>query len=103
MPEYLQNVNNYLLNIENKECIEVDLDGNKQKEYIVRFIKDGNTYLSLFDSPSNLIVNLLNEKGEKGLKNILEIADVDNDGVMELIIIKENSLEIHKYNNGFYY
>jgi len=103
IPEYVQNVNNYLLDIAKKQLIEVDLDGEGQKEYIICFSKNGKTYVSLFDNSANFIANLLEVNGEKMINEILEVADIDNDNIMELICVKEESIEVHKYNSGFYY
>jgi len=101
--EYILNVNSYLTEVEDKYCIEVDLDGDNQTEYIIGFFKDGKTYINLFDNSANFIVNIFLQEGKKEISEILEIADVDDDDIMEMIILKEEFLEIHKYNRGFYY
>lgn len=102
--EYIQNVNTYLIDISKKQCIEVDLDGNNEKEYIISTINDKKTSVALFDSSANLVSNILEIIGEKEISNIIEIADIDNDGIMEIIAVKDSdTVEVHKYNNGFYY
>lgn len=103
IPQYFLNVNDYLLEGENRECIEVDLDGDKQKEYIISFAKDNKTNVALFDSSANDISNLLRKEGIISLSESVEIADIDNDGVMEIVVINENIIEVHRYNNGFFY
>jgi len=103
VPEYVRNVNSYLAESENLQAIMTDLDGNKQAEYIVSYVKDGRMYVSLFDSSANFVVNVMDIDEVKEFSDVIEIADIDNDGVMEIIGIKEKSLEIHRYNNGFYY
>jgi len=102
-PKYIQNANPYILEIENKECIEVDLDGDNKNEYIVCLKNENKTDISLFDNASNFLVNLILKDGEKELDELIEIADIDADGIMELIVIDKNDIEIHRYNNGFYY
>jgi len=103
IPEYMLNVNGYLLDAKKISCVETDLDGDKQKEYIIWFVKDDKTYVSLFDSSYNFVVNLFSGDGEKAADEVFEIADVDNDGVMEIIVIRDKILEVHRYNNGFFY
>jgi len=103
IPEYVLNVNSYLLELENKQGIEVDLDGDKQKEYIISFVRDKKTNISLFDSSANFIANLFTADGEHEISDIVEIADIDNNGVMDIIVAKNKLLEVHKYNSGFYY
>lgn len=102
-PEYLQNVNNYLTDISEKECIKSDLDGNGDEEYIIAFYMDGNTYVKLLDNSANLVANLMTVEGNREIGNIVEIADVDEDSILEIICVDGSVLEIHKYNNGFYY
>lgn len=103
IPEYVQNANNYLLDADKKQGLEVDLDDDKQEEYIISFVKDNKTYVSLFDSSANFIETLLTVNGEKDISEMMEVADVDNDGIMEIVVIKNDSLEVHKFYNGFYY
>lgn len=102
-PEYMENANDYMKEIENKQCIECDLDGDGKKEYIVLLSEDNNVEIGLFDSSFNFLVNLFEGKDKKNINDILEIADVDNDKIMEIIIIDGENIKVHKYNNGFFY
>jgi len=103
IPESLSNANSYLNEVSAQQCIEVDLEGDGLTEYIVKFVREGKTYINLFDNSYNFVINLVIRDGDKKLNEVIEIVDVDNDGVMEVIVIKDSSLEVHKYNRGFYY
>lgn len=103
IPEYVDNVNKYLLNMGNKQCIEVDLDGDERDEYIISYVAEGKTQVALLDSSANLVANIFSVEGDKGIQDIVEVADIDNDGIMEIVCVKGKSLEIHKYDSGFYY
>lgn len=102
-PEYIINVNKYLSEVERKSCIEVDLDGDNQKEYLIGFIKDNKIYYSLFNSSGDFIVNVFSIEGKEEVSEKIEIVDIDNDGVMEIIVVKDGAVEVHRYNRGFYY
>jgi len=103
IPEHIINANKYLVEVENKYCVEIDLDGDNQKEYLIGFIKDNKTYFSLFNSSADFIVNIFIEEGKEEVNKKAEIADIDNDGIMEIILVKDGSIEVHRYNRGFYY
>lgn len=102
-PVYMQNVNEYMVDIQNKKCVEVDLDGNNQNEYIVYLNKDNIVEISLFDESSNFLVSLYSSQSKKELNEIMEIADIDGDEIMEIIIVDGENIEIHRFDNGFYY
>lgn len=103
VPEIIENLNSYLEGAEEKQCIKVDLDGDKFEEHIVYWVKDNMTRITMFDDSGNDLVVLANISGNKKMKDIFEIADIDDDDIMELILIKDNIIEVHEYNRGFYY
>lgn len=102
-PERLINANTYLENSIKNECIEVDLDGNGEKEYIVSCVIDNISSIGLFDSLENYLVTLFTGEESKCVSKNIELADIDKDGVMEIILVLDGEIEVHKYNNGFYY
>jgi len=102
-PERLINTNTYLENSLKNECIEVDLDGNGEKEYVVSSVIDNVSNIMLFDSSENYLVTLLTGDENKNISKNIELADIDKDGVMEIIVVLDGEIEVHKYNNGFYY
>lgn len=102
-PEYIKNVNPYMKDIENKKCIEVDLDNNNQSEYIIYLKKGNEINVGLFDASANFLVSLFSGESAKDINEIVEVADVDDDKIMEIIVINKDKIEVHKYDNGFYY
>ncbi len=103
IPEYIENVNYYLKDSELKQVLETDLDGDGLDEYIVLFFDDGVTHIILLDNSSNPVTSLLSFDGKHEIRDKVEIADIDNDGIMEIIQEKDNVVDVHKYNNGFFY
>ena len=102
-PERLVNSNTYLKDSTKNECIQVDLDGNGKSEYIVAYVINDVCSIGLFDSLENHLVTLFNGTNDKSISKNIELADLDKDGVMEIILVLDGEIEIHKYSNGFYY
>lgn len=102
-PERLINANTYLQNSNKNECIEVDLDGNGEKEYLVFCVINNVSSIGLFDSSENYLVTIFTGEQDRSISKNIELADIDKDGVMEIILVLDGEIEVHKYNNGFYY
>jgi len=102
-PERLINANTYLGSSIKNECIHVDLDGDGEKEYIVYCVINNISNIGLFDSLENYLVTIFTGDSNKSISKNIELADIDKDGVMEIILVLDGEIEVHKYNNGFYY
>lgn len=103
IPEYIENVNYYLKDSEFKQALETDLDGNGLNEYIVLFFDGGVTHIILLDNSANTVASLLAFDGKYEIGDKVDVADIDDDGIMEIIQEKDNTVVVHKYNNGFFY
>ena len=51
----------------------------------------------------NYLVTIFTGDSNKSISKNIELADIDKDGVMEIILVLDGEIEVHKYNNGFYY
>ena len=83
--------------------METDLDGNGLNEYIVLFFDGGVTHIILLDNSANTVASLLAFDGKYEIGDKVDVADIDDDGIMEIIQEKDNTVVVHKYNNGFFY
>lgn len=104
VPKEIINVNSFL-NDYYKKAVKVDFDGDKKDEYLLFIRKIGENESSkvlLTDSEYNIIDVLGSDKTDFTLYNNIEIADIDNDSVMEIVIAySDNTVSVHKYNLGF--
>lgn len=103
IPEYVTNINDYLIEADNKQFTEIDLDNDGRKEIIVSFSLENSDNIVMLDDSANHMVTLLSGKNGENIKNNIEFADVDDDGVMEIIVVNKDRIELHKYSGGFYF
>ena len=99
------------------KTIITDLDGNGVEEYIVIFAnkKSGYSKISFYDSKGSFVDDLASIEKSKWRKGSnaeyylsidnVDILDVDNDGIMELLIeiphaTGDSTVSLLKYNNG---
>ena len=117
IPTIVAENNPKLTNYDMKKAIIVDLDGNGTDEYILVLGNSTTGYskISLIDSKGVMVSDLayiekskwesvLTEEYHLSISN-LEILDVDNDGIMEILVEipkyeGEPSISILKYKNG---
>lgn len=89
------------------EAISVDLDNDEKFEKIICFSDEvKGTRIIVFDSEDEVIANLINVKGKKySLNSVIELADLDNDEIIEIItkLPNEDEVSISKYNLGYYF
>lgn len=107
----------------NAEINKIDLDGDGKEEYICCYAIEYKTgdysdmyeyellksHIEIFDSNFNKIGNLTHLESDSdvylSLEEDVEYIDIDNDGVMEILInipgwLKWSGLEVFKYNNN---
>ena len=99
------------------KTIITDLDGNGVEEYIVIFAnkKSGYSKISFYDSKGSFVDDLASIEKSKWRKGSnaeyylsidnVDILDVDNDGIMELLVeiphaTGDSTVSLLKYNNG---
>ncbi len=85
----------------------IDLDGDGKKEFVVAYAKDNMAGVSLYDSEYRKISPLANHNDNQYLSNFdyITYMDVDNDGIMEIImsipvIAPFYRYGIYKYENN---
>lgn len=103
LPEHVTNINDYLIQADNKQFTEIDLDNDGRKEIIVSFSIENSDNIIMLDDSANYMVTLLSGKNGENIKKNIEFADIDDDGVMEIIVINSDGIEVHKYSGGFYF
>lgn len=107
----------------NAEINKIDLDGDGKEEYICCYAIEYKTgdysdmyeyellksHIEIFDSNFNKIGSLIHLESDSdvylSLEEDAEYIDIDNDGVMEILInipgwLKWSGLEVFKYNNN---
>lgn len=118
IPTVVMDNNPKLSEYDSTKVIITDLDGNATDEYILILANKSTGYskISLVDSKGNLIADLAyiekskwdattNEEYYLSISNI-EIIDIDNDGIMEILIELPTSdgaatkISLLKYKNG---
>ena len=99
------------------KTIIVDLDGNGAEEYILTLANKSTGYskIVLYDSKGNKVNDLASIEKSKWKKDAnteyylsisnIEVVDVDNDGIMEIIVeiphgTGDSTVSLLKYNNG---
>ena len=110
-------------NVINAEINKIDLDGDGKEEYICCYAIEYKTgdysdmyeyellksHIEIFDSNFNKIGSLIHLESDSdvylSLEEDAEYIDIDNDGVMEILInipgwLKWSGLEVFKYNNN---
>lgn len=96
-----------LKNYSECEAMSVDLDNDEKYEKLICFSDEvKGTRIILFDNEDEVIANLVNVKSEKySLNNVIELADLDNDGIIEIItkLPSNDEVSISKYNLGYYF
>ena len=116
LPTILQEKNPKIAEYENVKVIITDLDGNGTDEYLLLLTnkEEGSSKIALASFDGNKIADLaLIEKGIIGDTNFeyfftisnIEIIDIDNDGIMEILLeipqsLGEYTISLLKYVNG---
>lgn len=90
------------------EGIYIDLDNDGVTEKIICFYdsKLNRTRIIMFDGDDELAVNFVNEKDKKyKLDEIIELLDINGDGVTEIItkLPDSNEVTVSKYYLGYYF
>lgn len=96
-----------LAKYEEYNAVSVDLDNDGENEKIVCFAdKNKGTRIIAFDGMDEVIVTLVDLKdGIYSLEEIVELADLDGDGVLEIITKAplEKEVSVSKYQGGYYF
>lgn len=117
VPVIVSENNKDVSNYDSIKTLIVDLDGNGADEYILILANKttGFSKITLIDSKGNKVADLASIEKSKWKKdsnneyylslNNVEIIDVDNDGIMEIVIeiphaTGDPTVSLLKYNNG---
>ncbi len=117
IPEIIENNNSLVKKYDTVKTLIVDLDGNGTDEYILALANKstGFSTITMFDSKGTKVADLASiekSKWKNGTNNEyylsinnLETIDVDNDGIMEIILeiphaTGNPTVSLLKYNNG---
>lgn len=117
VPVIVSENNKEVSNYDSIKTLIVDLDGNGADEYILILANKttGFSKITLIDSKGNKVADLASIEKSKWKKdsnneyylslNNVEIIDVDNDGIMEIVIeiphaTGDPTVSLLKYNNG---
>lgn len=117
IPTIVSENNPKILDYDTVKTLIVDLDGNGTEEYILVLANknSGFSKITFIDSKGTKVADLASIEKSKWKKdstteyylsiNNVEIIDVDNDGIMELVIeiphgAGDSTVSLLKYNNG---